>query len=349
MSLLIEKNMRTSGPKLVPGDVKNVDIKSGVGKISIKWTDPDDTTYENYTFIKWKGTILIRKKDSAPSNVNDGVVLINSTIKNQYKDTAYEDNNLEDGNYYYRFFVYSEDNIYNNGSNMIYNTNVVSADPILKNNSWETIVDIANKGQGQNYWKIGDEIDVTLTNKKVLTFQIYDFDHFDKSDGSGKANICFGMKNLMYFERPMNNSGTSEGGWNRCYMRNTVILSEIINIIPLELKNIIKEVNTYAHNPSNYKGPNLLCKDKLFLPGYKELGALGEYVNFENSQKQFPIFTNDKSRIKKCDNGSGNAYTYWTRSPIYDSTTFHPVDENGCADLDRTAYNEYGVCFCFNI
>ena len=248
MSLLIEKNMRTSGPKLVPGDVKNVDIKSGVGKVSIKWTDPDDTTYENYTFIKWKGTILVRKKDSAPSNMNDGVVLINSIIKNQYKDTAYEDNNLEDGNYYYRFFVYSEDKVYNDSSNMIYNTNVMNVDPVFGNNSWEQIANASESDNIPSTWKVGDEITIQLSGSfnEPITLQIWDFKHFDKSDGTGKAGICFGMKHLMKNKQQMNSSDTNSGGWNNCNMKKTV-MNNIYNSIPVEIRNHIKEVKTYAN------------------------------------------------------------------------------------------------------
>lgn len=360
MSLLIEKNMRTSGPRLVPGDVKNVDIKSGVGKVSIKWTDPDDTTYENYTFIKWKGTILIRKKDSAPSNINDGVVLINSTIKNQYKDTAYEDNNLEDGNYYYRFFVYSEDNVYNDDESMTYNTNVVSADPILKNNSWETIIDIANKGQGQNYWKIGDEIDIKRTNGEIITFQIWDFNHFDKSDGTGKANICFGAKDLLNNNKSMNSSDTNRGGWNATSLKKN-IMKACYDTMPDNIRPHIKEVNTYANNDHYVVSESigLLSKDYIFIPGLSEIDNKFESQNkTERGQKKFPIFTDIYSACRFYRDASRNkdGHSYWTRSPYYDGSTFCTMHcykmfgRDWCGEHNTDiSFTNNGVCLVFNI
>ena len=346
MSLLIEKNMRTSGPKLVPGDVKNVDIKSGVGKVSIKWTDPDDTTYENYTFIKWKGTILVRKKDSAPSNMNDGVVLINSIIKNQYKDTAYEDNNLEDGNYYYRFFVYSEDKVYNDSSNMIYNTNVMNVDPVFGNNSWEQIANASESDNIPSTWKVGDEITIQLSGSfnEPITLQIWDFKHFDKSDGTGKAGICFGMKHLMKNKQQMNSSDTNSGGWNNCNMKKTV-MNNIYNSIPVEIRNHIKEVKTYA-NRGGDSSSSQACTDKVFLPGFKELGWSD---NYDGNQVKFPIFTDYDSRIKKLNNGSGSATSWWTRSPAYNSSgSFRVVYTDGGWSY-YSAGDSRGVCVCFNI
>ena len=349
MSLLIEKNMRTSGLKLVPGDVKNVDIKSGIGKISIKWTDPDDTTYENYTFIKWKGTILIRKKDSAPSNVNDGIVLINSTIKNQYKDTAYEDNNLEDGNYYYRFFVYSEDNVYNDSSNMIYNTNVMNVDPVFGNNTWEQIANASESGNIPSTWKVGDEKDLTLSGSfnETVTIQIWDFDHFDKSDGSGKAKLCLGMKHLTKNEYQMNSFGTNHGGWNQCDIKNTV-MKNVFNSIPVELRNSIKEVKTEA-NEGGATESFQQCIDKVFLPGFTETGITYS-INFDGNQTKFPIFTDDNSRIKKINNGSGSATSWWTRSPSYSEyNSFCAIGEYGSRVTVHNCYEQHCLCFCFNI
>ena len=71
--------------------------------------------------------------------------------------------------------------------------------PVLKENTWEEIIWASEHDYIPDTWKVGDEIDLTLSGKynETVTLQIWDFKHFDKSDGSGKANILFGMKHLM--------------------------------------------------------------------------------------------------------------------------------------------------------
>ncbi len=229
---------------------------------------------------------------------------------------------------------------------MTYNTNVVSADPILKNNSWETIIDIANKGQGQNYWKVGDEINLTLSGKfnETVTLQIWDFNHFDKTDGTGKANICFGMKHLMKNYQKMNSSNTNSGGWNECYMRKTV-MNNIYNSIPEYIRNYIKEINNEANIGYN-SSSSQTCTDKVFLPGFQELGWSG---NYDGNQVKFPIFSDNNSRIKKMNNGSGQVSSWWTRSPFFVSNYhFRYVTTDGDWYYFGADIND-NVCFCFNI
>ena len=352
MSLLIEKNMRTSGPKLVPGDVKNVDIKSGVGKVSIKWTDPDDTTYENYTFIKWKGTILVKKYDSPPTSINDGIQIVNNTVRNRYASSGFNDNNHNGStgtkNIYYRFFTYSVKNKYNDSSNMIYNTSAIALDPVFGNNSWDNIISAAESDNIPSTWKIGDEKDIVLEGSgynENITLQIWDFDHFDKSDGTGKAKLCLGMKHLMIYEDYMNDSDTNNGGWDGSDMKSTR-MRNIELAMPNNIRSHIKEVKTEANagNRAEYAESSV---DKVFIPGYKELGFT--YENYDGNQVKFPIFSDNNFRIKKMNNGSGEAKYWWTRSPFCGSGySFRVVYTDG-GWSNGYAGDSYGVCFCFNI
>ena len=92
--------------------------------------------------------------------------------------------------------------------------------PILKDNTWEQIIAASETNSIPSTWKVGDEIDLTLSGKynETVTLQIWDFNHYDKSDGSGKANICFGMKNLMKDKQCMDNFYFNDGVYERyCY------------------------------------------------------------------------------------------------------------------------------------
>ena len=364
MSVLIKRTDSSSGggssKGYPPGNVTNVTIKGGYKKVTIKWTDPDDAVIGDKTLSTWQSTTLVRKKGSIPTSIKDGDIVLETTEKNKYKDAEYTDNNLEIDTYYYRFFVCNTDKIYNNDSSMIYSAAVVEIDPILKNNTWEQIASASESGNIPSTWKVGDEIDLTLsgTYNETVTLQIWDFNHFDKSDGSGKAGICFGMKNLMKDRQKINEDYTSHGGWSETSMCKS-IMQGVLSSMPSNLQSFIKEVNTYA-NRGQYYGESsdsssigLLSKDKVFLPGFTEL--VGSSYNSsqsktESNQKKFPIFTNNNSRIKKLSNGSGDTYSWWTRSPSAFSTyQFDFADPSGSVGYGIETSERTGVCFCFNV
>lgn len=129
-------------------------------------------------------------------------------------------------------------------------TELPEPDPVLANNSWKMIIDTANKGKGQDYWNIGDKINIQVGDE-TLEFAIVGFNHDDKSDGTGKANITFGMTGLMADEHNMNSTATSKdsfaGSEMYAYLKDTVLSS-----LPQEVQNAIKPVNkrTSAGNKS---------------------------------------------------------------------------------------------------
>ena len=359
MSVLIERIDRMADKSQPPADVYNVNISTqevwnGI-TVTIKWNDPNDTIIGGESLSKWKGTILVRKYDSPPTSINDGVQVADNTVRNRYASSGITDNNLNMSNgtkkIYYRFFTYSVKNKYNDSSNMIYNTSAIALDPVFGNNSWDNIISAAESGNIPSTWKIGDEKDIVLEGpgyNENITLQIWDFDHFDKSDGTGKAKLCLGMKNLMIYEDYMNNSDTNNGGWNSSDMKSTR-MHNIELAIPNNIRSHIKEVKTEANagNRAEYAKSSV---DRIFIPGFKEIGLLGE--NYDGNQVKFPIFSDNNSRIKKLNNGFSGANYWWTRSPLTrDNTTFRYADNQGSTpnyDGINASLNS-GVCFCFNI
>ncbi len=337
-----------------PGDVTNISVRSGNKCVKLKWTDPDPSIYNGATLSTWSSTIIVRKEGSAPTSIKDGTVVLTNTTKNKYKDTEFTDNNVVVGKtYYYRFYATSTDKVYNDSTSMIKSTKVLAVDSILKNNTWEVINIASESGIASSLWNIGDEIDITLsgTYNETITLQIWDFNHFDKSDGSGKAGICFGMKNLMKNLQVLNSSRINYGGWNDTYIKKTAV-ANILNSMPSNLQNIIKEVDTYASQGNGISSSSVgkLSKDKLFLPGFIEVGNDYPSQNqTESNQKKFPVFTDDNSRVKKLSNGSGDTYPWWTRSPVCNDTyRFYTVNRDGSTGSEL-ANDVYGICFCFNV
>lgn len=87
--------------------------------MSLKWTDPNDVTYNGATLARWSGTKLVRKTGSAPANATDGTVIVDSKTKNAYSSTAYVDSGLTNNTkYYYRFFPYSTAGTYTTGTSL---------------------------------------------------------------------------------------------------------------------------------------------------------------------------------------------------------------------------------------
>jgi len=107
------------GGSIELADVTNASAVSGDSKVSLKWTDPNDVTYNGATLARWSGTKLVRKTGSAPANATDGTVVVDSKTKNAYSSTAYVDSGLTNNTkYYYRFFPYSAAGTYTTGTSL---------------------------------------------------------------------------------------------------------------------------------------------------------------------------------------------------------------------------------------
>lgn len=96
-----------------------------------------ESNARNMVFMDWKGVRVVRKEDSAPIRINDGEVVVESTIPNSYLSTPFIDSvkNLTPGKkYYYGIFPYDGWDVYNINENY-----VVSIEFIIK--TWNDVAD----------------------------------------------------------------------------------------------------------------------------------------------------------------------------------------------------------------
>ena len=342
MSIILKGNGISSGDneKIIPNEVKNVHISGFNTKVYIKFSDPDDVIINHSTLSIWNKTVLVRNNNHVPTSVNDGTIIINNVTRDKYKTNAYIDSNLTNNKiYYYRFFTYDNDKCTNFSSNMIFQVKVLVADPILKNNDWATINAVAESGNASSIWNIGDEvgsiqckipknIDDDFTNPNNISttnivFQIWDFNHYDKADGTGKAGIVFGMKYLYntffgYTKSSSNSSLDTYGGWTECDAR-LFAMPFIYENMPSELKPYIKTVGIYSNNDEYYKPDEVYSEDKIFIPGFKEINT--KYASLhETKQTRFSCFTDNASVNKGIywgENNISSGQTYVTRSTQY--------------------------------
>jgi hypothetical protein len=105
---------------IAPQNMKDFSLTGGSGQITIKCTPPDDTVIENQCVCTVRGVKVIRKIGSSPKNVRDGDLIADVKVGNTLN---YIDKNLSsDRKYYYGFFPYSDNGVYNTN-----HANVLSA------------------------------------------------------------------------------------------------------------------------------------------------------------------------------------------------------------------------------
>lgn len=194
----------------VPLDpVTNFVAEEGTGKVLLSWTDPKDkyATPEGemaqdpqQLVSVWSHTLIVRKEGSDPVDENDGVVIVSSSVRNQYESTQYTDVNVSNGiEYYYGAFAINEDGIASDG---VYSSATPRVyDTVLANNTWDQIDEACSLGIAESFWEVGDEhpIEIPVDDSPTsFTAIIYGFNHDPLSDGSGTAVITFGIKETFY-------------------------------------------------------------------------------------------------------------------------------------------------------
>lgn len=99
----------TATPHAVaPSNVSGLDVTTLNGRVQLKWTDPNDTVSDGITLSVWAGSKVVFKIGSAPTNPNDGTLVLNSTTKNMYSTTGLEITGLTNGTtYYFAVFPYA--------------------------------------------------------------------------------------------------------------------------------------------------------------------------------------------------------------------------------------------------
>ena len=247
----------------------------------------------------------------------------------------------------------------------------------LNNNEWSVIKSVSDKGQGANYWSIGDRKAVTLNGtvgklslSNVTTYAfIIGFNHNASVEGSnrihfqlaktalsGGTDVCLcdssynsNVSTTGYFS--MNSSRTNSGGWASSQMRTNICgtsLSSysgtIIAVIPAALRAVLKSVTKYTDNTANGGGSTAsyvtATTDYFFLLSEFEVFGSITYgnTNEKNKQAQYAYYSAGNSKIKYKHDGTSTAATWWLRSPRASlSTIFVYVHTDGTVSY----YNAY--------
>lgn len=173
-------------------------VTAGIERVALTWQDPEDeiTSPSGATAAKWQYTRIIRKEGSQPQSPNDGVLVLESSVRDQYKTEPYNDMTVTpEVHYYYAAYAYNTQGVASEGQ---FGDAIPRIDPpALEDCTWTQITDICAQGKATEYFKEGDQKTFTFDGQ-TLTAEIVGFGIDELADGSGdKAGITFALKYLM--------------------------------------------------------------------------------------------------------------------------------------------------------
>ncbi len=265
-------------------DCKNLDLKESKDKLILTWTDPENIVFNGEAIAEWEGTKVVRKEGSSPVSVEDGILVTDSKVKDQYAVDGLQDTEVvADTEYNYALFPYTVKNVYTMSDLNRISGSLMNYNPVLANNMWEQISEASSLGLASELWNLGDEKDGCT---------IIGFNHDDLADGSGKVGITFVCNDDNKTVTAAWNS-TNNSNINYSTSQATQKLKDIYNKtgslsekLSVEIKKEIKEVKkSYLYGSSSYKDLNcflfLLSVSELF--GYIS-GITNEGVKYEGGQ-----------------------------------------------------------------
>ena len=317
------------------------------------------TATRKYTVNFYNGTQLLQTSEVAAhgSVYYDGTLYREGTVWTGWSNST--TNVVSDVNTY---AVFEEPAVPEYAQDLSQFTYLYSEDPADASVSAYTmgqLYAICEAGRAKDFFAVGAKIKLlpgagsTITDTSII-FQVFGYNHFKISDTNNFANVVFGMLGILNQYRQMNSGNTNVGGFDASAMK-TWLNGTMLGNLSKPWQALIKTVDVLASKGgTNYDILTSRCK--LFLFADPEVGANKTAAPYMNEVDpgaetlQLPIFTDNASRIKKTDNGTGSAYGWWLRSATASNTTyFEIVDSNGYIPISYNASGAGGVCFGFCI
>ena len=88
------------------GNVHNLAVVDNSGSVSFSWTEPPDMkTDYGVTVARWASTRLLGKRTGYPEDENDGDILVDSDIRDQYRFEPFTVQLSEPGEWYFAIFI----------------------------------------------------------------------------------------------------------------------------------------------------------------------------------------------------------------------------------------------------
>ena len=262
--------------------------------------------------------------------------------------------------------------IWLNQGNVVEDALVVSN--VLNENSWLTISKVAELGEAQNYWSVGDSKEIVLNgtvgttsfNNETVSVFIIGFDHNANLEGGGRIHFQLGKKNGTPIALvdgsyggynytagafTMNTNDVNTGGWADCQMRQTVLGSNsasatnpntntLLAALPEDLRAVMKPCTKYSDNvggEENAASAVTATSDWLFLLSEYEYFGERTYANSaeQNYQAQYAYYSAGNSKVMYRHNKTTANANVWCRSVAVEyDPTFCYVTYSGTTDWE---------------
>lgn len=177
----------------------------------------------------------------------------------------------------------------------------ITADPVLANNSWEKISEIARAGKASDFWNIGDEKPVTIGSYSY-TAQIMGFDHYEVADPETYGRTMAGI----LFQTKETNTGSEYGPDSASRAVSMVTGSPDIGNLAVEFKYPKREQKSDT-SPKTYTA-------KAVVPTEFEYAGTKTKETVQVGT-QYPFYAAGNSRIKN-KVGKTTKADHWTRSLV---------------------------------
>ena len=288
-----------------PKPVNNPTVENANASVIIKWQDPENTVISGSTTSTWAGTKLVMKETGYPANPDDGILVVDNTVRDKYKTTGYTVTGLTNGKkYYFTLFPYSTDGIYNYdaGNRLLGEPEdfkiVTFADGTDAEITKMIKAHYAGKINIGDYWAVGDKrtihhnamsaTGVSESHKaNDYAYVIIGIEHDDlvtPINGKTKAAITIQTERMLYLDTTtkynssydtshecgyMNSSRTNDGGWQDCERR--IWCNEVYKkCLPTYIQNMMKQVKKKTSGGSQSKIITI-SNDYAFLPSEIEI------------------------------------------------------------------------------
>lgn len=161
--------------------------------------------------------------------------------------------------------------------------------------SWERINEIAQNGEAQKHFAVGDEKTVELSGYGTIKVAIAGFEHDDLASGSGKAKITFICTVL-----PSRTQARGESiKYSSCLVHknlNETNSNPLIQYFPSDLRNVIKTVNKKIDDSIDSGSTTETVSAKLWALSLSEMGCT--HTKTVDLGNKYPIFTAQTVRWK---------------------------------------------------
>ena len=249
----------------------------------------------------------------------------------------------------------------------------------LNDNTWATIKEVSDAGQGENYWSVGDTKRITIngtvqgftfSNLAIDTF-ILGFNHNSSREGTNRIHFRIGKiggKSVALCDSNygstgssngfrMNKSNTNSGGWNGSYGRKEVLgnsgtptsppANSLLAALPADLRAVMKPVTKYSDNTgggSDNASYVTATTDYLFDLSEFEVQGSRTYANSaeKNYQLQYAYFKAGNSKITYNHGNTGTAVWCFSRSVFCYRTSLFCVTHTDGSAGSATAYYSGG-------